>query len=356
MASPVYLNRVGTAVPPNDVHGLFCTFAESLLPEAKHRELFGRMAARAEIDSRWSYLLPHPTQPHLGDLEGFYRAGAFPPTSRRMARYEAHAAPLALAAIGDLALDADEVAGITHLVVATCTGFFSPGVDLAVARALGLAETVERTIVGFMGCQAAITALKVARHTVRSEPAAKVLVINLELCTLHLQQRHTMDKLLCFLLFGDGCSAALVSAEPSGLRMDGFHAAVMTEASEQITWRIGDDGFDMTLSGLVPLTLSRALPPRIAAILGGAEPADIDLWAVHPGGRTVLDAVDAALNLKQGALSYSREVLRTHGNMSSPTVMFVLQAMLKEHVSDRTGCAIAFGPGLSAEAMRFETV
>jgi predicted naringenin-chalcone synthase len=356
MTCDAYLNRIGTAVPPNNIHNAFCAFAESLLPEAKHRELFGRMAVRADIESRWSYLLPDPDAPARGDLEGFYRAGAFPRTSQRMARFEAHAAPLALAALADLDLSADEVAGVTHLIVATCTGFFSPGVDLAVARTLGLAETVERTMVGFMGCQAAITALKLARHVVRSEPAAKVLVINLELCTLHLQQRHTMDQLLCFLLFGDGCSAGLVSAEPAGLRLDGFHAAVMAEAAEQITWRVGDDGFDMTLSGLVPLTLSRALPPRIGAILGGAEPADIDLWAVHPGGRTVLDAVDSALNLKQGALAYSREVLRTCGNMSSPTVMFVLRAMLDERVPARSGCAIAFGPGLSAEAMRFETV
>jgi predicted naringenin-chalcone synthase len=356
MSVDVYLNRIGTAVPPNDVHGAFCAFAESLLPEAKHRELFARMAVRAEIDCRWSYLRGDPDHPALGDRDGFYRAGAFPPTSARMARYEAHAPDLALAAVGDLDLSAGELAGVTHLVVATCTGFFSPGVDLAVARVLGLAETVERTIVGFMGCQAAITALKLARHLVRSEPGAKVLVINLELCTLHLQQRHTMDQLLCFLLFGDGCSAGLVSAERAGMRLDGFSAAVMADASEQITWRVGDDGFDMTLSGLVPLTLSRALPPRIGAILAGRAAAEIDLWAVHPGGRTVLDAVDSALCLPQGALRYSREVLRRFGNMSSPTVMFVLRAMLDEAVPDRFGCAMAFGPGLSAEAMQFVTV
>ena len=142
-------------------------------------------------------------------------------------------------------------------------------------------------------------------------------------------------------------------AEPQGLALEGFHAALVREAADQITWRIGDGGFDMTLSGFVPLTLARALPDQSAAILGGAAVSDFDLWAVHPGGRSVLDAVMHGMNLPADALDVSRGVLRDHGNMSSVTVMFVLARMMAEAQRGQRGCALAFGPGLSAETMRF---
>lgn len=207
-----------------------------------------------------------------------------------------------------------------------------------------------------MGCQAAINALKLAWHIVRSEPRARVLVVCLELCTLHLQATDALEQLLCFLLFADGCAGAIVSADPVGLRVEGFRSVVIPEAGDMITWRIGDDGFDMTLSGLVPVTLAHALPDWQAEMLGGVRTAEVDLWAVHPGGRSILDAVAHGLALHQGALAESRAVLRAHGNMSSATVLFVLAAMLRQAVPRRRGCALAFGPGLSAEAMRFATV
>ena len=352
----VHLNRIGRAVPRHEVHHAFVGFAATLLPDPHQRELFVRMVDRAQIERRWSVLQPDPAAPTRGDIDGFYRADRFPGTATRMARYVADAAPLACAAVDDLALTEPERAGITHLVVASCTGFAAPGLDHTIRRHLGLAESVERTIVGFMGCQAAITALKLARHIVRSTPTARVLVLNLELCTLHLQRREKLSQLLAFLLFGDGASAALVSADPSGLRLDGFHAAVVAEAERQITWHIGDDGFDMVLSGHVPATLAHALPARLPAILGGADKSAIALWAVHPGGRTVLDAVEDSLDLPPEALDASRGVLRDSGTMSSPTVMFVLEAMLRTAPPGLPGCALAFGPGLSAEAMRFTTV
>jgi alpha-pyrone synthase len=248
------------------------------------------------------------------------------------------------------------VEGITHLVTASCTGFAAPGLDHAIAAHLGLDEAVARTNVGFMGCQAAIVALRLAHDAVRADPAARVLVVNLELCTLHLQERPEVEQLLCFLLFGDGCSAALVSAEPEGLRLDGFRCALMPEAREQIAWRVGDNGFDMVLSGEVPKSLTRALPPRLPDLLDGAGPEAFDLWAVHPGGRSVLDAVEESCRPPQGALAASRAVLAAHGNMSSPTVMFVLRDMMAAREAGRRGIAMAFGPGLSAETMRFVTV
>jgi predicted naringenin-chalcone synthase len=356
MAPPqVFLNRIATAVPPHQVHTAFRAFAERQAATPRDRAAFARMADRSQIARRHSVLEPADEE-GSGTACGFYRLGEpFPSTGARMARYEAAAAPLAEAALDRLGLE-HEGAGITHLVLASCTGFVAPGLDHQIIARYGLPGHVERTIVGFMGCQAAINALKLAWHQVRSDPSARVLVVCLELCTLHLQASSALEQLLCFALFADGCAAGVVSAEPGGMRLDGFRAGIVPTASDQITWRIGDDGFDMTLSGLVPFTLAHALPEWRDGILGGAAVEEMDLWAVHPGGRSVLDAVAHGLELPQGALSHSRAVLEAHGNMSSATVMFVLRDMLEEAIPGRRGCAMAFGPGLSAETMRFATV
>jgi len=350
----VFINRIATSVPRHEVHGAFRAFAANQADGERGRAAFARMAARSDIARRHSVL--EASEPEgSGTVCGFYRAGeAFPSTRTRMARYEAEAPVLADAAFARLGL-AEEAPRITHLVFATCTGFVAPGMDRHLVERHGLPRHVERTTIGFMGCQAAINALKVAWHVVRSEPRARVLVVCLELCTLHLQETSSLDQLLCFLLFADGCAAAIVSAEPSGLRVDGFNSVVIPEAGDMITWRIGNDGFDMTLSGMVPLTLAHAMPDFEAGMLDGATAAEVDLWAVHPGGRTILDAVEHGLSLRQGALAESRAVLREHGNMSSATVMFVLAAMMRDAASGKRGCALAFGPGLSAESMRFRT-
>jgi predicted naringenin-chalcone synthase len=210
-------------------------------------------------------------------------------------------------------------------------------------------------MIGFMGCYAAINALKLARHIVRSEPHAKVLVLNLELCTLHLQETSQLEQILSFLLFGDGAAAALVSAEPEGIALDRFRAVLVPGTGDMITWNIGDFGFDMVLSGQVPGTIHDALQGSVDEILDGAPVRDIDLWAVHPGGRTVLDAVERAFALTPDALAASRDVLRRYGNMSSGTVMFVLDNILRGAARGARGCAMAFGPGLTAETMLFRT-
>ncbi len=348
-----HINRIATAVPRNEVHGAFRRFADLQITDERTRSAFGRLAQKSQIDSRYSVLEPRTEE--YGTTDGFYEWQRFPSTGARMARFEAEAPALAEAACDALGLEA-EGPRVTHLILATCTGFAAPGLDHWLIRRYGLPGHAERTVVGFMGCQAAINALKLARQAVRSDPAARVLVVNLELCSLHLQPTADLDQLMCFLLFADGCSAALVTGEPEGLRMDGFRAALVSEARDHITWRIGDAGFDMTLSGMVPLTLARALPDHAEAILDGAAPEGIDLWAVHPGGRAVLDAVAHGMALPQGALAESRAVLRGHGNMSSATVMFVLRRMLESATPGQRGCALAFGPGLSAETMRFTAV
>lgn len=350
-----YLNRVATAVPPNDVHARFVRFAGDLLGEGRTRPVFDRLVARSGIESRWSVLSLSPDVPpdsvgvEAVDAEQLYRRGAFPSTGERMRIYERFAIGLAVRAVEGLG----ELGRVTHVIAVSCTGLSAPGLDLQLVGRLGLDPGVERTVIGFMGCYAGINALKAARHIVRSEPSARVLIVSVELCTLHLQETDDLEQVLSFLVFGDGCAAALVSADPVGLGLDRFHAELMPEAASQITWAVGDQGFDMVLSGQVPASVGAALRQGQARILDGGQVGDIALWAVHPGGRSVLDAVQGALGLAPAALAHSREVLRGNGNMSSATVLFVLERMMREAEGGERGVAMAFGPGLTAETMLF---
>ena len=350
-----HLNRVATAVPANEVHGYFSGFAaRQLAGRPRERAVFERMVGKSGIERRFSVLSPlREPEAASVDEDGVFARGAFPGTGARMDIYERDAPDLAMRAIEGLELTEGERVGITHLVVASCTGFSAPGLDLEIARRLGLPGSVERTMIGFMGCYAAINALKAARHIVRSEPGARVLVVNCELCTLHLKETDDLERLLTFCLWGDGCSAALVSAEPTGFRLDSFHAVVARESAEMMTWNVRDDGFDMVLSGRVPSAITAILRDPGETIPSDRAAGEVALWAVHPGGRSVLDAVERTLDLPQGALNHSREVLRENGNMSSATVMFVLERMLGTAASGESGCAMAFGPGLTAETMNF---
>jgi predicted naringenin-chalcone synthase len=279
-----------------------------------------------------------------------------------MQRYEAEAADLAMQAVKALDLGAPQ--SITHLIVASCTGFVAPGLDCLLADVLGLRRGLDRTLIGFMGCSAAIPALRTAAQTVRADPTARVLVVNLELCTLHLQESSDLESVLSFLLFGDGCAAALVSAEPFGLALDDFRSVLIPDSQGMITWRIGDHGFLMHLSGQVPARIAQALRqerenPDPKGILRGEGVQAIDLWAVHAGGRTVLDAVEVGLGLAADMLGASRGVLESFGNMSSATVMFVLERMMRKARLGsaangyQRGMAMAFGPGMAAETFRF---
>jgi predicted naringenin-chalcone synthase len=313
------------------------------------------MAEKSGIEHRYSYFAPAivPDGDAL-DVEGFYPRGDFPDTAARMRRFEQLAPGLAQTAIERLQLGAER-GRVTHLLITCCTGFSAPGLDLEVVERCKLPNSVERTMIGFMGCYAAINALKLARHIVRSEPSARVLILNLELCTLHLKETTDIEQILSFLLFGDGCAACLVSADPLGTALDSFRAVVVPGTRELITWNIRDFGFDMILSGKVPAAIHDALHEHMGEILAGAPVDSIDLWAVHPGGRTVLDAVERAFDLAPPALSASREVLRRYGNMSSATVMFVIERLLRSGARGRPGCAMSFGPGLTAETMLFRT-
>ncbi len=360
-----HVNAIGVATPPHDVHFAFRQFIEQSLEGRRDKALFSRMADRAGIEHRFSYCEPVIEGGKvLGDTDGFYTLGAFPSTGERMRKFEACAPKLAMQALGDLDME-EERERITHLVVASCTGFVAPGLDQIIVSALGLNPSVERTVVGFMGCYAAVTSLRLAHHFVRSEPAARVLVINLELCTLHFQKVSELQKILSMLLFGDGCSAALVTAEERGLALVDFRAATIADSAGAITWKIGDDGFDMHLSGEVPHRIAQALAAEQArnaddGLLRGQNAHDFDVMAVHAGGRTILDAVESGLELGPAALGWSRGVLRDFGNMSSATLMFILRRILDgfQPAPGRggDGFAVAFGPGLAAESFRFQVL
>jgi predicted naringenin-chalcone synthase len=343
-----FLNALSTAVPDHEVHGLFKGFARRQISD-RRRVVLDRMMERSGIEARYSPLDPEGNAEAL-DGEGFYRYGAFPPTSRRMELYDREAVALAAKAAEGLGRD---LGGVTHLIVTSCTGLAAPGVDLQLIGRLGLDPSVERTLVGFMGCYAAINALRLARQIVLAEPGAQVLVVSVELCTLHLQETDDLETILSFSIFGDGAAAALVSEGEEGFRLDRFKTVTMPDDRALITWHVGDSGFDMHLSGETPGALRRGLPAALAAI--SPEGRDgIDHWAIHPGGKSILDAVEAALDLEAEDLWASREVLRRYGNMSSPSVLFVLARMMNEGpVEEGAGVAMAFGPGLTAETMRF---
>ena len=337
------------------MHDIFVRYAQSVFEcDERRSTLLRRMAEKSGIEHRYSFLKPAAdwlTGPVL-DTDSFYVRGNFPETAARMRLFEARAPELAAETIERLNLGHDRDR-ITHLLITTCTGLSAPGLDLEVIERCRLQTSVERTMIGFMGCYAAINALKLARHIVRSEPHARVLVLNLELCTLHFQETTELAQVLCFLLFADGCAACLVTAEPHGIALDSFRATLMPDTRDLMSWNIRDFGFDMVLSGQVPGAIHDALRASSNEILAAAPTGSIDLWAVHPGGRSVLDAVERAFDLSPAALSVSREVLRRYGNMSSATVMFVLDALMRTATRGARGCAMSFGPGLVAETMLF---
>jgi len=352
--NPVCIDRIATATPPHDVHAAFVEYASSMLRDRRSRSLLRHMEQRSGIEHRYSYIQADgELAPHSLDGHELFRAGQFPATGKRMEYFEAFAPHLLRCALDRLALNSEERRGIRHIIVTCCTGLFAPGLDFAAIEHLQLDPGTERTMVGFMGCYAAINGLKLARHIVRSEPEGSVLMINLELCTLHFQETQELEKVLSFLIFADGCAACLVRAGGHGLALDSFRAIGVPGTQDLILWRIGDSGFDMELSGKIPGELRRTLHERARELDPGS---DLDLWAVHPGGRSILDAVGEGLGLAAGKLEASRSILRRYGNMSSATVMFVLEEIMRTARQGQRGCAMSFGPGLTAETMNFHVL
>lgn len=257
-----------------------------------------------------------------------------------------------------------EAADVTHVITVSCTGFFAPGPDYRIVRALGLNPSVQRHHLGFMGCYAALPALRQAQTICRADPDAVVLVATVELCTLHVRTSNDPDTIVGSSLFADGAAAAVVTGRdlPSDrpvLTLDHFETVLTPVGEEAMAWNIGDHGFEMVLGTYVPHIIddhiTDALEPLLAhePSLATRPHAEIEQWAIHPGGRSILDKVEARLGLSTEQLLPARDTLRDYGNMSSATVMFVLKHILEGGAADADAdervCAMAFGPGLTVE-------
>ena len=258
-----------------------------------------------------------------------------------------------------------EASDITHVITVSCTGFFNPGPDLLVIDALDLSPKVQRYHLGFMGCYAAFPALKMASQFCDLDESATVIVVCLELCSIHLQNKDDLDSIVANSVFADGAAAAIVSARSPAkgqraYRINQFACNLAREGIEDMAWDIGDHGFNIVLSKYVARIIGAGIKGLIEEVFSGSEltPGDMARWAVHPGGRAILDKIETSLELTPEQIQASREILSAYGNMSSATVLFVLASILAEE-STRDGdavCAMAFGPGLTIETGVFNAV
>lgn len=281
-------------------------------------------------------------------------------TRERMAHYAEAVRPLAREA-SLKALEGSGIAAgeITHLVTVSCTGFEAPGFDLSLFTALGLDPGVQRTHVGFMGCHGALNGLRVAAAFTGSDPSARVLLCAAELCSLHFRFGFDADLAVSNALFADGAAAVVgrfaPPAGPDAWRLSASGSCLMPETLDAMSWTVGDHGFEMTLSSKVAGLVAANLRPWLECWLKGRglAIADVASWAIHPGGPRILDAVEEALGLPRSATAESRDVLASCGNMSSPTVLFILDR-LRRRKAPRPCVSLAFGPGLAIEAALFE--
>ncbi|GGL87631.1 naringenin-chalcone synthase [Deinococcus aerolatus] len=363
---PVYIHDIALALPET-------AYPQSVIREViKAQPELDRLAKRlagaafngSGIDQRYSVVR------EFADKDG--EAGLFydpanermltPSTGQRNIVYAEEATRLYVEAARKALEDGPfEAADITHVITVSCTGFFAPGPDYAIVRALGLGGDVGRYHVGFMGCYAAFPALKMAKAFCQADPEAAVLVVSAELCTLHMRAAPDPDTIIAASVFADGCAAALVSARPPAqgrhaLRMDHFETTLTPPGvgEAEMAWTIGDQGYEMVLSSYVPSIIESHIEGALSPLLdhepalADARHAGVEHWAIHPGGRSILDKVQGSLKLSDAQMAPSREVLRQYGNMSSATILFILRDLLGTPEGERV-CAMAFGPGLTVE-------
>lgn len=280
-----------------------------------------------------------------------------PGTGERILRYRAVAPGLALAAsVEALERSGVEASRVTHLVLVTCTGFHAPGVDVGLIRSLGLPASVQRTTVGYMGCHGAINGLRVAGALASADPSATVLLCCVEICSVHFQYRPVDGAVTANALFGDGAAACVVTGAGDGPRLRAFGSVLFDDSEQDMGWRIGDHGFVMSLSARVPTLLEERVGSWVDGWLDGMGMTrhDIGSWAVHPGGPRIVEGVRRGLGLSGGQVADALEVLAAHGNMSSPTILFILRRML-ERGDPFPIAALAFGPGLAGEAVLIDS-
>jgi len=279
----------------------------------------------------------------------------FPGTKKRMGLFEKSGFGLAKVAILDCLKKTNyQASDITHLVLVSCTGMFAPGLELEIMHAMGFRKDVERYAIHFMGCYAAFNGIKLADRICDSDPKAKVLVLSVELCTIHFQKNYNEDNLLANALFGDGAAAALVMREEVGLSIKRFHSRVFKEGEKDMAWSIGDFGFEMRLSKYVPELLSKGLVEINDYLEEKFQLSKIKNFAIHPGGKQILQKVEEAFGIEKSQNLPSHEILKSFGNMSSATILFVLKKwMIETHLTGDI-LAMGFGPGLTLETLLLE--
>lgn len=360
---PVTIAGRGTARPAQSMSQSQAAEIATRLSSGDERErrLVHAIFRRAGVEHRSSVLIGEGSTEAaaVADVMAFYPASqaAGPPVRERMDVYHAHALPLAASAARQ-AIDraGAEPGAVAQVVAVSCTGLGSPGLDIGLIESLGLAPETGRTMIGFMGCHGVINGLRVAQGLALAEPGRPVLLCAVELCSLHYQYGEGAREAVPNALFGDGAAAAILRADGANpaageqaLRAVG--SCLLPDSGEDMTWRIGNHGFEMTLSPRVPELIEAHLGPWLRRWLGerGLTIEEIGSWAIHPGGPQVLDAVCAGLDLPAAVAEPSRRVLAEAGNMSSPTVLFILERLRSEGAR-RPTVLLAFGPGLVAEA------
>lgn len=363
-----YITALGTASPQH-AH-LQSDIAEFMaramaLPQPEARKL--RAIFRASgIDTRHSVLLDYGST----GARTFYPPAAnlepFPTTAQRMHLFQKHAPVLSELAVQEVWRQRPEVLpeSITHLVVVSCTGMYAPGLDIDLVKVLGLPTDVQRVCINFMGCYAAFNALKLAHQFCETSPHARVLVVCTELCSIHFQKEPTEDNILANALFADGAAAVLVESKArTGVNLSpaAFYCDLAPEGENDMAWRIGNWGFEMRLSSYVPKVIQSGIHPLTQRLLKKIDRdlSHVDFFAIHPGGKKILEAVEAELHLTKEQNAAAYRVLRKYGNMSSPTVLFVLKEIwqqLKPADDHKTILSFAFGPGLTLESMLLHVV
>lgn len=373
-----YINSIGTAVPAySSTQQKAAEFMADILQldERDTRRLMA-LYRHTRIDRRHSviadYVRPKEEFTFYTNSPGME---PFPTVGQRMGIYRQEAVPLALTAINDCFASYPDFdpQSVTHVITVSCTGLYAPGPDIEIIEALGLPGTTQRLAINFMGCYGAFNGLKAADAIVRSEPDAKVLVVCIELCTIHFQKKTETDHLLSNALFADGSAAVLVESKPrpeQAFRLRSFYCDLLPEGKHAMAWHVNDFGFEMTLTSEVPTFIQQGIGQLMERLLDqcGLTLDDIGHYALHPGGRRILEVIEGQLGITSFDNRHAYEVLRQNGNMSSATVLFVLKEVWKARVApaDDDGTeptngpanilSCAFGPGLTLEAMVLEAV
>ena len=361
---PAYIHHIATTVPEtaytqNEIREIMLRHLEA---KSKGARLLQRIYSHSGIEKRHSVIKDY----RKGEGDGLFfdaktKKFLSPSTKVRNDVYTREARKLFAEAARTVinGCSGIESRDITHVITVSCTGFFAPGPDYYIVKDLQLSAATHRFHIGFMGCFGAFPALKMADAFCASDPNAVVLVVCLELCTLHLEPSEEIDDIIATSVFADGAAAALVCSRlpdpsSSSLQIDFFSSTVADDSENDMAWTIGDHGFDMVLSTYVPRILEANVHSIVGTLLKETQLTmeSINQWAIHPGGRAILDKVEQALELNVHALDASRHVLSEFGNMSSATILFVLEELLQSGKTDAgdTMYAMAFGPGLTVES------